>query len=465
MKKSWIVLVLASLLIPSVVCADLYDSESVNWDSDTGLTASKPVCTNASGVLAVCGGTEGVWQPAAAPLTTLSGMALIPGTASPYVWVTQDGSEGTPTLLLSGGNNYYIGSNTDNSALVSKSPATVLSDIGAAPASNIALTALANQAPNTVLMNATPGAAAPTAVAIAEQQFPCRPTGENIKACTAAEGLALFGAAPAAGSTSIVSYGPTEVQNAACSGNAVTITPTAGLGVSNITVTQTGDANCAATMSETGAVEGSIAIIKNGSTGAANTVTFTTSAGVQVLIQGSPFALALKETLILQYKGSEWLEIGRASATINISSITVGNGTTSSGFIYFAEDTDNGSSKVKLEAPQALPGDVTVTLPDWTTTLTGTVGANTAALGTSEIASGACASAVTVSVTGVATTDVIDWGFNGDPTSTTGYSPSANGMLTIIAYPTSGNVNFKVCNNTAGAVTPGAVTLNFKVRK
>jgi hypothetical protein len=85
------------------------------------------------------------------------------------------------------------------------------------------------------------------------------------------------------------------------------------------------------------------------------------------------------------------------------------------------------------------------------------------ALGTSEIASGACASAVDVTAAGVATTDVIDWGFNGDPTSTTGYSASANGMLTIIAYPGSGHLYLKVCNNTGGAITPGAVTLNYKV--
>jgi len=92
-----------------------------------------------------------------------------------------------------------------------------------------------------------------------------------------------------------------------------------------------------------------------------------------------------------------------------------------------------------------------------------TIASGTSALGTSEIASGACAAAVTTTATGTATTDIIGWGFNGDPTSTTGYSASADGMLTIISYPTSNNVNFKVCNNTASSVTPGAITLNWKV--
>jgi hypothetical protein len=36
-------------------------------------------------------------------------------------------------------------------------------------------------------------------------------------------------------------------------------------------------------------------------------------------------------------------------------------------------------------------------------------------------------------------------------------------MLTIFAYPTANNVNFKVCNNTAGSITPGAITLNWRV--
>jgi hypothetical protein len=93
------------------------------------------------------------------------------------------------------------------------------------------------------------------------------------------------------------------------------------------------------------------------------------------------------------------------------------------------------------------------------------IASGTAALGTSSIASGASATVVTVAASGVATTDVIGWGFNGDPTSTLGYEPATTGMLTIIAYPTSGNVNFKVVNNTSAAIVPGAITLNFYVHR
>lgn len=87
----------------------------------------------------------------------------------------------------------------------------------------------------------------------------------------------------------------------------------------------------------------------------------------------------------------------------------------------------------------------------------------TSALGTGAIASAACATVVTTSATGTATTDVVGWGFNGDPTAVTGYVPLTTGMLTIIAYPSTNNVNFKVCNNTASSITPGAITLNWTV--
>jgi fibronectin-binding autotransporter adhesin len=96
-------------------------------------------------------------------------------------------------------------------------------------------------------------------------------------------------------------------------------------------------------------------------------------------------------------------------------------------------------------------------------TLTTTIASGTAALGTSSIASGSCATVVTSTATGVATTDAVTWTFNADPTSTVGYQATSNGMLTIVNYPTSGIVNFKVCNNTGSAITPGAVTLNWRV--
>lgn len=92
-----------------------------------------------------------------------------------------------------------------------------------------------------------------------------------------------------------------------------------------------------------------------------------------------------------------------------------------------------------------------------------TIFSGTAAMGTSAIASGACATVVTVSAPGTATTDIAMAGFNGDPTATTGYLPTA--MLTLIPYPTANNVNVKACNLTASSITPSALTLNIRVAR
>lgn len=92
-----------------------------------------------------------------------------------------------------------------------------------------------------------------------------------------------------------------------------------------------------------------------------------------------------------------------------------------------------------------------------------TIASGATTLNTSAVNTGTCGSAQTASATGTATTDAITWTFNADPTAVTGYSGSVNGMLTIIVYPTTNTVNFKVCNNTASNITPGAVTLNWRV--
>jgi hypothetical protein len=85
-------------------------------------------------------------------------------------------------------------------------------------------------------------------------------------------------------------------------------------------------------------------------------------------------------------------------------------------------------------------------------------------LNTAVLASGACETIVTVSATGVLTTDVISVGFNTDPTAITGYGASATGaVLSIYPYPTADNVNVKVCNSTPNSITPSALTLNWEV--
>ena len=92
-----------------------------------------------------------------------------------------------------------------------------------------------------------------------------------------------------------------------------------------------------------------------------------------------------------------------------------------------------------------------------------TIASGALTLNTTAVSSAACSTAQTATATGTATTDAIIATFNGDPTAVTGYVPLTTGMLTIIPYPTSNTVNFKVCNNTSASITPGAVTINWRV--
>lgn len=142
-----------------------------------------------------------------------------------------------------------------------------------------------------------------------------------------------------------------------------------------------------------------------------------------------------------------------AAATIDLTAKVTGllpsaNGGSNNGF--FAVSGPASSTK-------------TFTFPNSNATISQTIASGTAALGTGAISSGTCATVVTTSATGVATTDVVRYGFNGDPTGVTGYAPSTSGMLTIITYPTANNVNVKICNLTSASITPGALTLNFQV--
>ena len=91
------------------------------------------------------------------------------------------------------------------------------------------------------------------------------------------------------------------------------------------------------------------------------------------------------------------------------------------------------------------------------------IASGTVSLGTTLVSANSCSSAISASAAGVAATDVITAASNADPSGITGYSP-AGGAFYIWAYPTAGNVNFKLCNNTASPITPGsAVTLNYMV--
>jgi len=80
------------------------------------------------------------------------------------------------------------------------------------------------------------------------------------------------------------------------------------------------------------------------------------------------------------------------------------------------------------------------------------IGSGTATMTTAAITAGNCGTTVTVAATGVATTDTITWAFNAAP---------AGSNAGLVAWPTTNNVNFAYCSNTAQ--TPAAATINWRV--
>jgi hypothetical protein len=93
------------------------------------------------------------------------------------------------------------------------------------------------------------------------------------------------------------------------------------------------------------------------------------------------------------------------------------------------------------------------------------ISGGTVALGTASVPAGGCAPAVTSSASGVAVTDTIIYNTSTDPTVVNGYRPSSSGSLYIWAFPAANNVSFVVCNPSAAPITPGALSLNWKVMR
>lgn len=74
----------------------------------------------------------------------------------------------------------------------------------------------------------------------------------------------------------------------------------------------------------------------------------------------------------LYFNGTSKLQTSASGADVT-GRLQITNGATSSGYIDLLEDSDNGTNKIKLEAPQIIASDKTITLPDHT----GTVGLHT----------------------------------------------------------------------------------------
>ncbi len=92
-----------------------------------------------------------------------------------------------------------------------------------------------------------------------------------------------------------------------------------------------------------------------------------------------------------------------------------------------------------------------------------TICSGTVTLGTSAIPAGTAARTVTAACTGLLSTDNIMLDFNSSPLSAAGWAPSANGILTIVKWPSANTINVAVVNNTRSSITPGPITLNYRV--
>lgn len=148
--------------------------------------------------------------------------------------------------------------------------------------------------------------------------------------------------------------------------------------------------------------------------------------------------------------------LGVATAT-SLNGLTI---TSSTGTLTVT----NGKTFTAASSITVSGTDSTVmTFPTVSATIPRMVASGSLALATGAISSATCTIAQSASAVGVVTTDVINPGFNSDPTGVTGYAPMTTGMLTIMPYPSADNVNFKVCNLTSSSITPGARTLNWQV--
>lgn len=286
---------------------------------------------------------------------------------------------------------------------------------------------------------------------------------------TATAGQIIRSGSSAAPSWSTATYPATTVAGSvlvSASANVVTATATPTLGVN-------------------GGTGGQLTL--NGATSGSGVLRVAAAAGAGIVFQ-LPSSNG-SNTNVLQTDGAgntSWVAASGGGTVTSITcaaslTCTASNPITSTGTIALnvgnanswtaAQTFDSSAAKIKgsstgvtsLASANAGASNFTITLPAVTATATVTIASGAKALATGAISSATCTAAQTDTATGTATTDAIIATFNGDPTAVTGYIPSTNGMLTIIAYPTSNTVNFKVCNNTNASVTPGAVTINWRV--
>lgn len=160
---------------------------------------------------------------------------------------------------------------------------------------------------------------------------------------------------------------------------------------------------------------------------------------------------------ILQYTAATNV-ISCTTAVGGLTASTAGAGTigsTSLPFLSLILGTAATTTLTVTPAAFATGSVATVNDPGITTTVLPLVKRGTVAYTSGALSAGTCATAVTTTVTGLATTSTVAASLNAAPQTAwkTG--------ITFYAYPTANTVNILVCNPTAGSITPESATFNF----
>jgi hypothetical protein len=183
-----------------------------------------------------------------------------------------------------------------------------------------------------------------------------------------------------------------------------------------------------------------------------NTVTFTTTAAHNLY---GAMPVVISGCSVSGYNG-EWTITGTpTSTTFTLYNPTSGLGAPTGCVITPGNDSEAADWANNLAsygdncASGTLCGIRGVTVPK-------IVASGTSTLGSSAVTSGACATVVTTAASGVLSSDRIEWSYASAPAT-------ADGLLTLSSYMTSGNVNWKLCNPTASSQTPSGLVINWEV--
>lgn len=169
---------------------------------------------------------------------------------------------------------------------------------------------------------------------------------------------------------------------------------------------------------------------------------------------------------------------GTGLATLTAHAVYVGNGTSAPAALSVGATNTvlRGSTGADPAFGSLVTADLPVALANQTSlrgnamaaaagdaTIGQVIAHGAKALDFASTATGACATVITDTATGTASTDTIIFNANASIKAVTGFVPAATGGFSIAAYPTTDTVNFEACNWTSGTVDPGSITVNWKV--